>query len=144
MKYIALAAFLVAVGCSPNPSYSVHGEAISTEDALSTEAFLAVVSSDQSSFKVRGIVEEVCQSKGCWLKLKNEKGQSIRVTFKDYGFFVPKDISGREVILEGEASMVMLEEDMARHFADDAGVEYDPSMRKEVAIEAKGVLVKDI
>ncbi len=143
MKYVALAGFLMLLSCSSQPSYKVYGEEISASEPLSTEAFLAEVSDVPSSYKIQGIVTEVCQSKGCWMMIKNDQGQSIRVTFKDYGFFVPKDISGREVILEGEASLAQLDEATAQHFADDAGVEYEGSMRNEVAIVARGVLVRD-
>ncbi|MEO1256769.1 MAG: DUF4920 domain-containing protein, partial [Bacteroidota bacterium] len=68
---------------------------------------------------------------------------SIRVTFKDYGFFVPKDISGSEVIIEGVASTELLSEDVARHYAEDGGVEYNESMRNAITFVAHGVLVKE-
>ena len=39
-------------------------------------------------------VEKVCQKKGCWMGLRN-KNQKLRVVFRDYGFFVPTDIIGK-------------------------------------------------
>ncbi len=144
MKNVALPVLLLIISCTPQPSYSSYGDEITSENSMSTNDFLSEVSETEESYKIEGVVEEVCQSKGCWLKIKNDQGQSIRVTFKDYGFFVPKDIAGREIILEGNASSVMLEEDMAKHYADDAGKEYDESMRKEVSVVASGVLVRDI
>ena len=52
---------------------------------------------DKTKIRVTGIVEDVCQAKGCWMKVTTENGKSMRVTFKDYGFFVPKDITGKKV-----------------------------------------------
>lgn len=144
MKNIALPVFLFLISCAPQPSYTSFGDEITSEQPMSTNDFLATVSEQEESFKIEGVVEEVCQSKGCWMKIKNDQGKSIRVTFKDYGFFVPKDIAGREVILEGTASLTELEEDLAKHYADDSGKEYEESMREEVSVVASGVLLKDI
>ena len=41
-------------------------------------------------------VASVCQVKGCWMVLDLGGGTQARVTFKDYGFFVPMDIVGKE------------------------------------------------
>ncbi|MEP1094210.1 MAG: DUF4920 domain-containing protein [Cyclobacteriaceae bacterium] len=144
MKNIAITVLLFSISCASQPSYSSYGEEITSDNNISTSDFLSLVSTTEESFKVEGVVEEVCQSKGCWMKIKNEQGQSIRVTFKDYGFFVPKDIAGRVVIFEGSATLADLEEDLAKHYADDSGKEYDEAMRKEVAIVASGVLVRDL
>ena len=52
---------------------------------------------------VEGKVDKVCQVKGCWLELmpKGEK-RGVRVTFENYGFFVPKDSMGWNARLEGK------------------------------------------
>jgi len=110
---------------------------------MSTEEFLSVVSENEENYKVQGTIEEVCQMKGCWMTLKNDKGENVRVTFKDYGFFVPKDISGREVIVEGVAKRDKLDEEVARHYAEDGGKEYDESMTNTVSFVAHGVLIKE-
>ena len=52
---------------------------------------------------VEGKVDKVCQVKGCWLELMpSGESRSVRVTFEDYGFFVPKDSMGATARLEGE------------------------------------------
>ena len=43
------------------------------------------------------------------------------VRFKDYGFFVPKDIAGKRVLVEGKAFVSEVGEDERRHMAEDAG-----------------------
>lgn len=50
---------------------------------------------------VKGTVTEVCPKKGCWMKLKTSAGD-LRVAFKDYGFFVPVELVGREVAMQGQ------------------------------------------
>ncbi|WP_370087197.1 DUF4920 domain-containing protein [Ekhidna sp.] len=143
MRYTFLL-LIVAFACnSVSEKFSTHGSEITSDNALSIKDFLQKVNEEESTFKVRGTIEEVCQMKGCWMTLRNEMGENVRVTFKDYGFFVPKDISGREVIIEGTASREVLEEDVARHYAEDGGKEYDESMRNSISFVAHGVLVKE-
>lgn len=140
MRFLPI--FFALIACTNTGiSYDSYGEKISQEGTMETIDFLAQVSEEESTYKVKGVIEEVCQMKGCWMTLKNEKGANIRITFKDYGFFVPKDISGREVIIEGTAMKEVLEEDIAKHYAEDGGKEYDDSMRNAISFEAKGVLV---
>ena len=70
---------------------------------------------------LRGTVHEVCQAKGCWMTLALDDGQEMMVKFKDYGFFVPKDIGEREVVLHGVAYYQVTPVDELRHYAEDAG-----------------------
>lgn len=142
MRYAFLLLIIVFACNSTKEKFNAHGKEIAPNDALSMKDFLQKVSDEEETFKVRGTIEEVCQMKGCWMTLRNEVGENVRVTFKDYGFFVPKDISGREVIIEGTASREVLEEDVAKHYAEDGGKEYDESMRNSVSFVAHGVLVK--
>lgn len=51
---------------------------------------------------VEGKVDKVCPVKGCWLELMPaDEARGVRVKFKDYGFFVPKDSMGWMARLEG-------------------------------------------
>jgi hypothetical protein len=54
--------------------------------------------------RIEGTIKEVCQHKGCWLKL-TDGNKELTVRFKDYGFFVPKDASTSKVILQGIFTM---------------------------------------
>ena len=45
---------------------------------------------------IKGVVKEVCQEKGCWMTMTLDNGDEMRVTFKDYKIFVPKDLGGKE------------------------------------------------
>ncbi len=72
------------------------------------------------SVRVVASVSEVCQKKGCFFIAR--EGQSIvRVSFKDYGFFVPTDIGGKRVALNGEVVARDVSPDEAKHFAEDLG-----------------------
>lgn len=52
---------------------------------------------------VEGTVKRVCQMKGCWMELAPAGAdRGVRVTFRDYAFFVPTDSRGAAARLEGE------------------------------------------
>jgi hypothetical protein len=71
--------------------------------------------------KLDGTIVEVCQTKGCWMTVETSKGEAIRVTFKDYGFFVPKDAAGKKAVFEGEAKIETVDVATLKHYAEDAG-----------------------
>jgi len=69
---------------------------------------------------VEGPVSGVCQNKGCWLTMQHE-GKEMRVRFKDYAFFVPKDCGGKTARVEGVLAIEKIPVDEARHYLQDAG-----------------------
>lgn len=94
-------------------------------------------------------VDEVCQKKGCWMTLHDQAGgEEMMVRFKDYGFFVPKDIGGRQVLVEGKAFLSMTSVEDLKHYAEDAGkseeeINQITEPRKELSFEATGVKLLD-
>lgn len=87
-------------------------------------------------------VAQVCQKKGCFLLAQD--GEAVaRVTFADYGFFVPTDSGGKEVTIVGTFNRKEISEAQARHFAEDAG--QDPAKvvgpREEYSIVATSVVI---
>lgn len=70
---------------------------------------------------VKARVNQVCQSKGCWLTLKDGKNE-VRVTFADYSFFVPKNSSKEMAVVQGKIFEKDLSAAEARHYAKDAGM----------------------
>src|SRR5690606_35485084 len=61
------------------------------------------------------------QVKGCWVTMQTGEGESMRVTFKDYAIFLPKDVGGKTAVLEGYAFVDTTSVEMLRHYAEDAG-----------------------
>ena len=56
-------------------------------------------------------MRKACEKKGCWMELAADaKGPGVRVTFKDYGFFVPLDSAGRTAKVEGVVKVAELSE----------------------------------
>jgi hypothetical protein len=96
---------------------------------------------------VRGRITDVCQSKGCWTVITDD-AVAIRIRFKDYGFFLPKDAAGRDALAEGFVKAETLDEKTARHYEAEAK-DGDPGSikgpQRVVGFTASGVrlLVRD-
>jgi len=70
---------------------------------------------------VKAEVAQVCQSKGCWMMLKDGDKQ-VRVTFSNYSFFVPKDSANQDALVQGKIFEKKISAAEARHYAKDAGM----------------------
>lgn len=119
---------------------------ISTQEMSEKYALLSV--SDTIASKFSAIVTEVCQSKGCWMKVQLENGDETMVRFKDYGFFMPKDIKGKEVIVNGLAFVEEMSVEDQHHYAKDAGkseaeVNKITTPKRSFGFTADGVLLKE-
>jgi len=96
--------------------------------------------------KVSGKVTEVCLEKGCWMRVEKPNGETMLVRFKDYGLYMPKDLVGHTVVMDGEAKIKELSVAQQKHYAEDGGkskeeIEKITQPKKEVQFIAKGVLV---
>lgn len=127
------------------------GEKIDEAGVISLDNMLSKVSAGETGsmkIKTTAEVDAVCQVKGCWMTVKKPDGNTMRVTFKDYGFFMPTDISGKTVIIEGEAKVDTTTVDMLRHYAEDEGlpqeeIEKITEPEVDVTFIADGVILKD-
>ena len=103
---------------------SFHGLRIDATDAMPVADLQAAVNETGSlDVKISGPIEAACQAKGCWMNITSEQAnaEEMMVKFKDYGFFVPKDIAGRQVIMQGKAYREVTPVDELQHLAEDAG-----------------------
>ena len=124
------------------------GDSITIEDAVEANQLISkLAGKDSLSIKLTGIIEEVCQKKGCWMNMNIGNNQSMKVRFKDYAFFVPKDAAGKTVYLEGYAYNDTISVADQKHYAEDAGdskEEIAKITKPEISIsfEANGVIIK--
>jgi hypothetical protein len=95
---------------------------------------------------VRGTINDVCQRRGCWLMV-TDGVEEMRVTFKDYAFFVPTDSDGRNVFIEGVVTEEEISEGAAKHYAsesmtaDSASVDAIKGPQKIVTMVASAVAI---
>ncbi|RSK41133.1 DUF4920 domain-containing protein [Hymenobacter perfusus] len=134
---------------TPAVTGKTYGAAITAEGAQPLSALNAVLGTqDSAQVKLVGKADAVCQAKGCWLTMKTPDGQEMRVRFKDYAFFVPKDISGKTVVINGWAHRETVPVSDLQHYAQDAGksakeVAAITQSQQQLNFEADGVLVAE-
>ena len=152
MKYVLIVCclFTCLVSFSQQPTLAAkgvtYGAGTSSEGAIHANDVEKNLKNSKFEGKVTGKVVEVCQEKGCWMKIERSNGEKLMVKFKDYGFFMPKNIVGKEVVLDGEATVKEVSVKQLKHYAEDAGkskeeIEKIKEPKKELQFVAKGVLV---
>lgn len=150
MKNVLMLTLLLALplGVLAQTAAGRYGKPITEQGAIpATQLAGALGDKETMPAKVEGTVESVCKVKGCWMKVNTGNGQTMRVTFKDYGFFVPKDIVGKTVVVEGTAETTTTPVARLRHYAEDAGkskaeIEKITEPEKALTFVADGVIVK--
>jgi hypothetical protein len=89
-------------------------------------------------------VRKACTRKGCWMELAESTKDGTpgcRVTFKDYGFFVPLDSAGSSARVQGKVEVDTLSASAVRHYEEEGAqfVKAPDGTAREVRIVATGV-----
>jgi hypothetical protein len=139
-----------ASGSSLDTAFSYFGDTLDNlSTAVSLETFETMMEENNNieNTMLTANVAEVCQAKGCWMNISLSNGETMKVKFKDYAFFVPKDIAGKEIIIEGKAYTDTTSVDELKHYAEDAGktqAEIDSITEPKIGYRflASGVAIK--
>lgn len=128
------------------PETKAYGAAI---NAGASRAMLANVLSQPDQYEgktvlVEGEVRRACSKKGCWMELAESmsaESRGARVTFKDYGFFVPTDSAGAHAKLEGVVNVKTLKPGQVEHLEQEGAkvAKNADGSAKEVQFVATGV-----
>ena len=71
---------------------------------------------------MEGLVRRACSRKGCWMELAagaDKASPGCRVTFKDYGFFVPTDSAGARAKVQGAVMIHKVEPQWVAHMEEE-------------------------
>ena len=123
------------------------GEKIDSTKIVPIAAMLTEMNgTTQKDFTISGKVTDVCKSEGCWMKLDENNGKQLYVDTKEK-IFLPKDITGKEVIITGYAYQDTTTVDELRKDAKEDGksqaeIDKITSPDIEVSFIAKGVKIK--
>jgi Domain of unknown function (DUF4920) len=124
------------------------GEGVKKGNVITTaEVDTKLGKSTKADMKVTGEVVAVCKKKGCFMTLKMPNNETMFVNFKDYGFFMPKDMpAGTKVVIDGFAERKTTSVEDLKHYAEDAKKSPEEiakitEPKKEIVFEAKGVVI---
>ncbi|MFC5270007.1 DUF4920 domain-containing protein [Adhaeribacter terreus] len=124
-----------------------YGEKITPDNAIAVADLVKnMAGKDSMEVKISGEIEEVCQMKGCWVTIKMPTGEAMRVMFGEDDYFVPKDVSGKNAIMEGVAYRKIIPVDEQRHYLEDAGKSKEEIMAitqpdTTLTFDAKGIII---
>ncbi|HKO59402.1 MAG TPA: DUF4920 domain-containing protein [Thermoanaerobaculia bacterium] len=143
MKKLALTLLLIATAASaeevvkrgaaiaPDAKTAPLAEVMKNPDAYTKDAVV-----------VEGTIDKLCTNKGCWMQLVPEGSKhGVRVTFKDYGFFVPTTAQGWKARAEGVATVKTLSKEDADHLEGEGAklARNADGTAREVSFIAQGV-----
>lgn len=149
-KLITIAAALLVtnIAIAQEAQGTFYGQKFEQGRSMDVAQFSQAIKATEKlkDIRVAGTIEQVCQSAGCWVRLKNPNGESIFVKFKDH-FTIPKDLAGANVVVYGNASKKTVSVADQKHFAEDAGKSADEiakitKPKDEVRIDASGILIQ--
>lgn len=154
MKAILLfaSALLIAAGVraqdkiTPAAPGVTYGKATTAEHAIAVQDLPSALKQETYKGKVSGKVVEVCTKKGCFMKLEQANKETVTVRFTDYAFFMPQNIVGKTVVVDGTAKVTTTSVEDLQHYAEDAGkseaeIAAIKTPKKATEIMADGVLV---
>lgn len=124
-----------------------YGAPVNVKGAKPLSKVAANLKSDKPvTTKITAKVLDVCPKKGCWLKLQVDDKTTAFVKMKDYAFFLPSAIKGKDIVLDGEAVLKTTSVEELRHYAEDAKkskeeIEAITKPQEEIRLTANGIVV---
>ncbi len=141
-----------SIDTNANVAYTTYGEKVIDTTVMNisemTEKYQALENGDTIQVAFSGTVSGVCKMKGCWMTIPLSQEEEVMVKFKNYGFFVPKDIEEDTVVIQGRAFVNEVSVEEQRHYALDAGKSEEEvaeirEPKKTYSFIADGVLIKN-
>src|SRR5882672_6017822 len=122
------------------------GEPITSADALALSNVLAKPDDFANrTVTVEAKVRRNCTRRGCWMELSEGLDPTLpgcRVTFKDYGFFVPLDSAGSKAKVQGTVEVTQVGPDQVAHLESEGAhfaAKQPDGAAREVRLVASGV-----
>ena len=151
-RLLTVIALAVSVASHAQDKGTFYGEKFKEKTPVDVPVFIKMMNETIGTtvaindVQVKGIIEEVCQSAGCWIRLKNPGGESVFVKFKNH-FTIPMDLAGTNVIVHGIASKKTVSVKDQKHFAEDAGKSKDEiakitAPKDELRLDASGIWIQ--
>ncbi len=151
--YLYILTAITVISCQAQTPQEVvdgkmyFGEKITPNNATEISDIIVGLSSDEEKkVKISGVIESVCQAKGCWMNIVDAHDESVFIKFKDYAFFMPKDASGKKVVVSGILSNTITPVDELKHYAEDEGASVEEialitEPKMELKMMADGVII---
>lgn len=88
--------------------------------------------------RTTGTVAAVCQAMGCWMELRADGVEPVRVPMAGHSFFLPRDVAGREAEIEGRVALRTLSPEARAHLEGEGAM----ATASALSIDATGVVIR--
>ncbi|MEO6832200.1 MAG: DUF4920 domain-containing protein [Chitinophagaceae bacterium] len=147
-RFVVALTILFIAASTASEAHKTYGKAFTVKSVQTTEQVaqkLRIVEK-VPNVVVKGVITQVCQKQGCWMKLKNTGGEDMMVMMKDHKFFLPKDATSKTATIYGTAMRETTSAAELKHLAEDAGksekeIEAITEPKAEYKIQATGVIL---
>lgn len=126
---------------------TLYGEKFDERGAVEPEELMRMIpEKDTVPVRIKTVVKNSCASEGCWLTFRiNDSTEAIAKT-KAHAFFVPLDIRGKTVVINGKAYNKITSVKELKHLAEDAKkpkkeIDAITQPKRQVVVIASGILV---
>lgn len=140
---LTLALLSVALVASPSDSVIRRGDAVPAGKATPLASVLASPTRYlETPVLIEGVIVKNCTSKGCWMQVAPAKdAPGVRVTFKDYKFFIPLNSAGKKFRAVGITTMKVHSVKDTQHLVDEGATlkRNSDGTSTEIGFEAAGV-----
>lgn len=153
-KTVFLSAMLLAFAATTNAQApqgdanigDIYGAGATIDNAKPLSQVAGTIDTVQTPVKITAKVLDVCPKKGCWLKLAIDDSTTAFVKMKDYAFFLPTAIKGKNIVLDGVAFQKTTSVAELKHYAEDAkkpqeAINAITRPQKELRLIANGIKV---
>lgn len=126
---------------------STYGAKTNANNAINANELPALLKTkDTVMVKIKAKVADACPKKGCWMNVQINDSTTAFVKMKDYAFFVPLDIIGKTIVLDGVSYTKTTSVAELKHYAEDAKkpqteIDAITQPKNEIRFMASGILV---
>jgi len=126
---LILAAGVASAGKEQGKAY---GEPLSGSDTMKISELVSTPDDYLGkTVRVEGLVNGVCEKRGCWMSLaSDEEFQELRIKVDDGVIVFPVEAKGRRAVAEGVFTKIEMSMEQtlayAKHHAEEHGEKYEP------------------
>ncbi len=135
------------ITAQPVEGWEVYGADVPAGKAVPLADLVANVDAYRGKeVVVEAPIQAACLVKGCWMMFDAD-GEPMRVKFKDYAFFVPKDSAGRTARVHARFEVKEMSAEQVKHYLEDEGKHDEAALVtgpvQEFTLYATGVRIKE-
>lgn len=99
------------------------GNEFKVSSTATVDSVMAIIKKDSITpeLNLKGNIDLVCQSKGCWFTFISSDGEILRVMVKDDKFLIPKKIKAKTAICKGKGKKMLFSPEKLKEIYSQAG-----------------------